>query len=71
MKQDGVVLNGFSIGGGFHSLPVSTKAAEQDQPWLHLTQWVLDRFCQDQEYHQAEQAIPHLDGGMSGNFADQ
>ena len=53
------------------------QAAEQAQPWLHA---VLDRFCRDQEFQQAEQAshflptqtIPQLDGGpVSGNFADQ
>ena len=41
----------------------STQAAEQSQPWLHATQ-------QDQEYQQAEEAIPQLDGSpMLGDFA--
>ena len=42
----------------------STQAAEQSQPWLHATQ-------QDQEYQQAEKAIPQLGGPMLGDFADQ
>ena len=51
----------------------ASRLGQQAQPWLHLhaTQ-VLDRLCRNQEYHEAEQAIPQLDGGpVFDNFALQ